>query len=303
MTLLTKDKREFAPLLNIFPDGLVAIDLETTGLSPLIDRIIEVGAIKVTKDGVTSLQSLINPNIPIPPFTTDIHGIRDEDVIGRPSLAEFLPQFKEFIGTLPLIAHNAKFDAGFIVFAAHQLHFELTQNDFYCTVKASRRAFPELSNHKLGTVAQELNLPLENHHRAADDAMASLLLFNKALAGPHAKKVIKDSYVFKLSDFKKNKFPPLPKKLEILKKKVETQTLIDIKYKGGSHKGKYRPIKPVALLPMPEGNILYGLCLLSNLYKSFSLLKIQDIKELNADEIAGRYKALNQFISKKAKHQ
>jgi len=302
LTSLIKDKREFAPLLDIFPNGLIAIDLETTGLSPLIDRIIEVAAIKITQDGLTSLASLINPNIPIPPLTTDIHGIRDADVIGKPSLSAFLPQFQEFIGTLPLIAHNAKFDAGFIVFAAHQLHFELTKNDFYCTVKASRIAFPELPNHKLGTVAHELNLPLENHHRAEDDALASLLLFNKALAGPHAKKVIKHSYVFKLSDFKKNKFPPLPKKLEVLKKKVETQTLIDIKYKGGSHRGKYRPIKPVALLPMPEGNILYGLCLLSNLYKSFSLLKIQDIKELNADEISGRYKALDQIISKNIRH-
>lgn len=269
--------------------------METTGLSPLIDRIIEIAAIKVTKDGITTLDSLIDPNIPIPEFTTAIHGIKDQDVVGKPSLADFLPQFKEFIGNLPLIAHNAKFDAGFIVFAAHQLHFELTQNDFYCTVKASRTAFPELPNHKLGTVASELDLPLENHHRAADDALASLLLFNKALGGQWAKKVLKNSYMFKLSDFKRNKFPPLPKKLEPLKKKVETQTVVDIKYKGGSHKGQFRPIKPVALLPMPEGNILYGLCLLSNLYKSFSLSKIQDIKELSADEIAARYKALSKI--------
>lgn len=128
--------------------------------------------------------------------------------------------------------------------------------------------------------------------------LASLHLFNKALAGDKVKKVLKDSYMFKLSDFKKNKFPPLPEKLQVLRKKVESQVLIDIKYKGGSHKGKYRPIKPVALLPMPEGNILYGLCLLSNLYKSFSLLKIQDIKELNAEEIAQRYKNLKEITSK-----
>ncbi len=293
-------QREFAPLLELFPTGLVAIDLETTGLSPLIDRIIELAAIKVTKDGIEVYDSLINPNIPIPQCTTDIHGIRDEDVLGKPFLSEVLPGLKDFIGDLPLIAHNAKFDAGFLVFAAHQLAFDLTQNDFYCTVKASRTAFPEMPNHKLGTVAKELELPLENHHRATDDAMASLLLFSKALSGDMARKVLKNSYVFKLSDFKKNKFPPLSEKLSVLKKKVETQTLIDIKYKGGSHRGKFRPIRPVALLPMPEGNILYGLCLLSNLYKSFSLLKIQDIKELNAEEIAERYKALD-IVKEKSK--
>ncbi len=293
------DQREFAPLLELFPQGLVAIDLETTGLSPLIDRIIELAVIKITKDGISVFDSLINPNIPIPEFTTDIHGIRDEDVKGKPFLNEILPQFKEFVGDLPLIAHNAKFDAGFLVFAAHQLGFELTKNDFYCTVKASRTAFPEMPNHKLGTVAQELGLPLENHHRATDDAMASLLLFNKALATERSKKVLKESYMFKLSDFKKNKFPPLPDKLQILKKKCENQVPIEIKYKGGSHKGKFRPVKPVALLPMPEGNILYGLCMLSDLYKSFSLLKIQDIKELNAEEIAQRYKALNQLKENK----
>jgi len=294
------DQREFAPLLEIFPQGLVAIDLETTGLSPLIDRIIELAAIKVTRSSLNQeikleiFDSLINPNISIPQCTTDIHGIRDEDVEGKPFLSEILSQFKDCVGDLPLIAHNAKFDAGFLVFAAHQLSSPLNQNPFYCTVKASRTAFPQMPNHKLGTVAKELGLPLENHHRATDDAMASLLLFNKALQQENKQKVLKESYMFKLSDFKKNKFPPLPEKLQILRKKVEAQTLIDIKYKGGSHKGKFRPIKPVALLPMPEGNILYGLCLLSNLYKSFSLLKIQDLKELNAEEISQRYKALEQ---------
>ena len=65
-------------LWEFFPKGIIAIDLETTGLSPLVDRIIEVGAMKVTPEKTTIFQTLINPEIPIPPHTTAIHNISDE---------------------------------------------------------------------------------------------------------------------------------------------------------------------------------------------------------------------------------
>lgn len=295
VTLLRIEKREFAPILELFPKGLVAIDLETTGLSPLVDKIIEVAAIKVDPQGASTFQRLINPQVAIPSFTTDIHGITDEQVQNSPILSAVLPELLAFIGNLPLLAHNAKFDAGFLIFGLHQSNIQTNSNDIYCSIKASRLAFPEMPNHKLGTLAKELEIPLENHHRATDDAYASLLVFNKAIQKHAGHRVKKQAHLFNLSSFKSSALIELPEKTKLLLKKTETQTLVDIRYKGGSHRGKFRPVKPVSLLPMPEGNILYGLCLLSNLYKSFSLKKIEDIKELSALEIRERFQSLEKI--------
>lgn len=294
--MLNIDQREFAPLTSSFPQGIVAIDLETTGLSPLVDRIIELAAIKITPDGVETWCELINPKVAIPPFTTDIHGITQEMVENKKTLEEHLPSFRKFLGDLPLVAHNAKFDVGFLLFAQHQLGHELGKNDVYCSVKASRRAFKEMPNHKLGTLAKELDLGLDNHHRALDDTLACVKLFNKTLEKGPEKAVLRDALLFNLQDFKKNTMEQLSKPLQILKKKAESQIVVDIKYKGGSYKGQYRPVKPISLLPMPEGHVLYGLCLFTNIHKSFALSKIQDVKELNAEEISQRYKALEKSL-------
>lgn len=290
------DQREFAPLLTAFPKGIVAIDLETTGLSPLVDRIIELAAIKVTPEKVESFSQLINPKVEIPPFTTDIHGITQEMVADQPILEEVLPKYHDFVGDLPIVAHNAKFDLGFLLFAQHQLGHKLGQNDIYCSVKASRRAFKEMPNHKLGTLAKELDLGLENHHRALDDTLACLKLFNKTIEKGPERLVLKDSLLFNLQDFKKNAMEKLNGPLKVLQKKAEQQIVVDIKYKGGSFKGQYRPVKPISLLPMPEGHVLYALCLFTNIHKSFALSKIQDVKELNAEEIGQRYKALEKSL-------
>lgn len=298
LTSLRIDKREFAPLLEIFKDGIVAIDLETTGLSPLIDEIIELAAIKITPESLDVWDTLIDPQKPIPPETTEIHGITDQMVEGQPVIKEVFEPFLKFTEGLPIIAHNAKFDIGFLVFSQHQNKIELKRNEVYCTVKASRKAFPHMESHRLGNLCEKLDIKLENHHRATDDALACLYLFNKCVQTEHKDIVLKESRLFNTEDFKRNTFSALPKKLEILKKKAERQTVVDIKYKGGSHKGKYRPIKPVSLLPMPEGNILYALCLLTNIYKSFALSKIQDVKELNAEEISERFKNLEKHLKK-----
>jgi DNA polymerase-3 subunit epsilon len=294
--LLNIDQREFAPLLKEFPQGIVAIDLETTGLSPLVDKVIEVAAIKVEPAGVNTWSKLINPKVEIPAFTIDIHGITQDMVADSPVLSEVLPDFLDFVGDMPLVAHNARFDVGFLVFAQHQQKIKLRKNNVFCSVKASRKAFPQMKNHKLGTLAKALNLGLENHHRALDDSLACLRLFNKAMEQENKKRVLKDSLLFNIEGFKKNKQLDLPDKLKVLIKRVEKQILVDIKYKGGSHKGKFRPIKPISLLPMPEGNILYALCLLSNLHKSFALNKIQEVKELNAEEISKRFKDLDKVV-------
>src|SRR5690242_3906816 len=94
---------------------LVALDLETTGFDPAADAIIEVGLVRI-KDGeiIEEDGKLINPERPIPDAVTQLTGIRNEDVLGKPTIQSLLPWIRTFVGNAPVIGHNVGFDLGFL---------------------------------------------------------------------------------------------------------------------------------------------------------------------------------------------
>ena len=200
---LTQD--EIKALLVQFPKGIVALDLETTGLSPLVDKMIELSAIKVKPDGIWTSSTLINPKIEIPQFTIDIHGITDEMVKDSPLEQDVLKPFIEFCENLPLIGHNAKFDTGFLAFALGRHKYDLPKSKVYCSCRMSKKAFPDTTNHRLGTLVKELDIPLENHHRALDDAIACLILYARSLQVSFEKdkygKMVEYSHMFDMGDY------------------------------------------------------------------------------------------------------
>lgn len=278
----TLPEEEKEALLKVFPEGVIALDLETTGLSPLCDRIIELSAIKLKPNGIESFDQLINPKIPISEITIKIHGITDEMVKNEPTISEILPKFVTFMEELPLIGHNAKFDIGFIIFNMHHLGLTPKSNKVFCSCQFSRAIFKAMPNHKLGTLAEKLGIALK-HHEAFDDAVASLRVFAKALVAvknepKEISQGLKEAEIFSLSDFIQNNEWELPERLKIIGDCVGEQKIIEILYAGGSHKGIFRPVRPIGLLPMPGGSVLYGHCLLSNTYKSFSLSKIRNVR-------------------------
>jgi DNA polymerase-3 subunit epsilon len=272
-------------LLAKFPLGIIAIDLETTGLSPLVDRIIEIGALKVTPNGIEIFETLVNPEIPIPPFTTDIHGITDEMVKNSPRIKDVLKNLNDFIGELPVVAHNAKFDLGFIVMSLHKNQFELSHSKVFCSCKLARVTHPEAENHKLKTLVELHRVPLVNHHRASDDAYASLRVFIESLRKIKAEYLEKCAMLFALNEFHPENSEELPEHLKQLDQLVQSAAVIEIKYSGGTKKNEYRPVKLTSLLNTPEGNILYAKCLLTDIYKSFKIKKITDIRYPSAQQI------------------
>lgn len=152
---------------------LIVFDLETTGLSPIRDRITEIGAVKIKQGKITDeFSELINPEIPIPDNITKLTGITDAMVKDKETIKEILPRFLEFVGDSPLIAHNAGFDSGFIRAKAGELGLNV-DNVVIDTLQLSRILLPELKKHKLNIVCEHLGISLENHHRAADDAAAT----------------------------------------------------------------------------------------------------------------------------------
>jgi DNA polymerase-3 subunit epsilon len=274
-------------LFNFFPEGLIAIDLETTGLSPLVDRIIEIGAYKITPHGSSTFSTLINPEIPIPAHTTAIHNITDEMVTESPKLIEVLMKMKDFLGELPIVAHNAKFDLGFIVMGLQREKIKLSAASIYCSCKMARLTHKEVINHKLGTLVKELGIPLVNHHRALDDAYASLKIFLKSLERIKPDDLKSHGFLFSLGQFDELKSGELPVHLEELNNLVKDAAVIEIRYTGGQRKNEFRPVKLTSLLNTPDGNILYARCLWSDMYKSFKLNKISELRHPSAEKIRG----------------
>lgn len=157
----------------------VAMDLETTGLNPRLDKIIEIGAVKVREGIITdTFCTYVNPARSIPERITQITGIRDEDVLGAPYIEEVLPQFMEFLGSNYLLGHNIIFDYSFVKKAAvnQKLSFEREGID---TLRIARRFLTELESKNLGFLCKHYEIPLEEAHRAYHDAKAAHLLYRR----------------------------------------------------------------------------------------------------------------------------
>ena len=160
-----------------FADTYVVFDIETTGFSPEKNRIIEIGAVKVTDGKITDkFSTFVNPDVPIPFDIEKLTSINDAMVLPYPKIDVILPQFLEFVGDAALVAHNASFDVGFIGHYAEKqgLAFNPTVLD---TVTMARLLLPNLNRFKLDTVAKALNISLANHHRAVDDAGCTAEIF------------------------------------------------------------------------------------------------------------------------------
>ncbi|MCC8081288.1 MAG: PolC-type DNA polymerase III [Lachnospiraceae bacterium] len=161
-------------------DGIfVVFDIETTGFSPDKNRIIEIGAVKVEDGRITDrFSSFVNPQIPIPYEIEQLTGIRDEMVMDAPLIREALARFMEFSKDAVMVAHNADFDMSFIRKNCDMLGIpcEKTVLD---TVALARLLLPQLNRFKLDTVAKALNISLNHHHRAVDDAGCTAEIFIK----------------------------------------------------------------------------------------------------------------------------
>lgn len=160
-------------------DTYVVFDIETTGFSAMEDRIIEIGAVKITEGQVVdSYSTFVNPSIPIPFEITNLTGISDHMVMEAPTIDIILPEFLAFVGDAVLVAHNAAFDVGFIEQNCENLGLA-KQFTYLDTVALARVLLPALSKYKLNNVAKALNIVLDHHHRAVDDAKATAEIFIK----------------------------------------------------------------------------------------------------------------------------
>ena len=157
----------------------VVFDIETTGFSPVTNRIIEIGAVKVENGEITErFSTFVNPQVPIPFHIEKLTSINDSMVMDADPIEVVLPRFLEFVGDAILVAHNANFDVSFIKENAKRqgIPVDFTYVD---TVGIARALLTGQSKYTLDAVAKTLGISLENHHRAVDDAECTAEIFVK----------------------------------------------------------------------------------------------------------------------------
>lgn len=179
-------------------DTYVCIDLETSGLEPKKDKIIEIGAVRVDEGKITGeWESLVNPERKLEEKIVELTGIRDEQLAEAKKISEVLPELLAFLGERPLLGHSVHFDFAFLKRAAvsEKLVFERQGID---TLKIARKYLKELESRSLSALCAYYEIP-HKAHRALDDARATTALYGKLAA---------DFYEKEAAEGEKNLFTP-----------------------------------------------------------------------------------------------
>jgi len=155
-----------------FLSDYVALDLETTGLNPYRDGIIELGAVRVCGGELAdAFSQLVNPGFPVSGFITGLTGISNRMLADAPMLEEVLPAFMRFVGGSVVLGHNVRFDIGFLNAACRRLLGTGFANDYVDTMRLSRRLFPEYRHHRLCDLAERFGVESDTSHRALADVL------------------------------------------------------------------------------------------------------------------------------------
>lgn len=158
--------------LDTFVSDYVVFDLETTGVSPYSDKVVEISAVKVKGDKVVDeFSSLVNPKCHISAGASAVNGIYDDMVEDVPAFDEVLPKFIDFIEDLPLMGHNIQaFDLAFIYRDCKEILGAVPDNDYIDTVLIARKCMPEMAHRRLTDLATHFGISIEGAHRALKDS-------------------------------------------------------------------------------------------------------------------------------------
>jgi DNA polymerase-3 subunit epsilon len=263
--------------------SFVALDTETTGLFPIMHRLVEVGAVRFRLDGqeLATFQTLINPEIPIPKDVQHVHGITDRMVRGKPTIEYVLPQFIEFLGhhDTILLAHNAPFDLGFLAMALTRLRITYPPHYLLDTLDMARRLYPAWPSHSLEYVATRLKVAKRAEHRALSDARLVKDIFLAVLQHVPAVRTITDLARFSLpltfADAPVFAIEP-PPGFEALTTALSERCAITIVYEHGWQRPQPRMITPRLVLEVQGVAYVIAHCHLSGAERTFRLDRIRE---------------------------
>jgi len=170
-----KDKRYRTSSTTV--EDYVVLDFETTGFRAGADRIIQIGAVKYVKHEMTDiLNALVNPQRHIPIAITQLTGISNDMVASARTMEQQLEELIAFIDDLPIVAHNASFDMGFLYALEHSIAINIPEYTVIDTVKLARKMITETPDHKLTTLTNFLQLE-HDAHDALGDCLATAAIY------------------------------------------------------------------------------------------------------------------------------
>ena len=164
------------------------LDLETTGISYLTEKITEIGIIKI-KNGeiIDTFETFVNPEKHIPEKVQEITHITDDMVKDSPTIDKILPKMIEFIGDSVVVTHNTDFDVSYLKYNYEQYGYKFN-NTYLDTLRLAKAMYPEFKRYKLGLIAERLGIEVEVAHRALDDVKTLVQVFNKMIENAKGKK-------------------------------------------------------------------------------------------------------------------
>lgn len=234
----------------------VSFDTETTGLSPIAARLVELSGVKfrLGDDRLETFSQLINPECDIPYEATAVHGISQEMVANCPKFSQVVPEFFEWINNdqAVLVAHNAPFDVGFLRVAFAKLKLDLPGHYVLDTLTLSRQLLTDAPNHQLGTIVQFLELEQGGYHRALADSHHVRNILRKLTQTHESLKGWKDLCnlysVLKLDEEVEFQAPApafIQEFIDMINLAIDAESAVAFRYNS---LGRERKVKPQALI-------------------------------------------------------
>ena len=182
-TVCSIERKEKGKSLLAFPQKYVCLDLETTGLSPQYDEIIEICAIKIDSGKeIERFQTLVKPENEIDEYISELTGITNELVADAPHIKDVLPSLIDFLSDWVIVGHNVNFDINFVYDSCLEYMNSYFKNDFVDTMRLSRKVVPALKHHRLEDLVKYFNIEIEGAHRAAYDCTVTICCLEKLKA-------------------------------------------------------------------------------------------------------------------------
>lgn len=251
------------------PAPTAAFDVETTGLIPGVDRIIELGAVLFQGETVlASFEQLVDPGIPVPPEAQKVNGISDSMLKGMPDIAAALPPFLALLSRGTPVAHNAVFDVGFISAEIMAAGLEAPEGPVLDTRILARRAFPGRYSYSLANLARDLDLEVKGAHRALADAHACRLLYLQCMKAGGLEKLTRSCR--ELLDFTTHA-PRLARTAAALQHAIAEGAEVEIAYRSARGEKTVRTILPRAFSCMGGSVGVVAFCSLRNERRTFLL--------------------------------
>ncbi len=250
---------------ELTPDmTILAVDVETTGLSAIRDRIVELAAVRWQHGDETTYSELVNPGRPMPHAALRVHGITDAMLANKPSVAAVLPAFLEFCQADMLVAHNARFDLAFIREECRRVRLTPPDIPVYDTCLIARKLLPTAPRHSLEAVKETLGLGYGQTHRAHDDARDCLHIFLRFMEMGF----IPEKPRRELSNGEQSL-------LESLLAAVATRRRVRIEYRDGRGRMTVREVLPMSWTE--DDLMLEAHCFLRDEVRHFYLQRIRNV--------------------------